>query len=68
MSDDDSLIEAMARAMHDAYEKAAVEHGWATQESCRVTFDQLPAANRLAMFASARAALAAQRIFKRERA
>jgi hypothetical protein len=55
----DETAERVARAMHDAYEKAAVAFGWATQESCRVSFDDLPEANRMTMLASARAAIEA---------
>jgi hypothetical protein len=41
--------ERRARALHEAYEKAAKEEGWKTQESCRVDFDDLPEANRRTM-------------------
>jgi hypothetical protein len=50
-------LEQVARAMHESYEVAAKRVGWATQESCRVPFDDLPEANKLVMYASARAAI-----------
>ena len=50
------MIEKMAEAMHDAYELAAKEAGWETQVQCRVPYEDLPEANKLAMLACARAA------------
>lgn len=49
--------EELARFMHDKYEEVAREKGWATQEKCRVSFDQLPQANRETMIAVADAVL-----------
>lgn len=46
-------IEALAWLMHETYEAAAKEHGWRTQTSCRVPFDDLPEANRKTMLAVA---------------
>ena len=52
----DELKELIGRAMHVAYEKAAVECGWQTQDSCKVSYDDLPAKNRFCMDASVEAA------------
>lgn len=41
--------EQLARLFHDAYEIAAKVQNWETQESCRVTFDDLPKANQMTM-------------------
>ena len=56
-------VETAARAGHYAYEAAAQENGWSTQESCQVAWDDLPEANRKTMLAAYRAALtAAERV------
>jgi hypothetical protein len=52
------LRTVLARTFHDAYEAAAAHHGWSTQESCRVEFDDLPIANRATMLAAVDAVLA----------
>ena len=51
--------EPMERAMHDAYEIAAKKEGWNKQESCKVSYDELPEANKRTMAASAKAAFKA---------
>lgn len=52
----DELKETIGRAMHIAYEQAAIECGWSTQDSCKVNFEDLPAKNRFCMDASVEAA------------
>lgn len=49
--------EAIARAFHDEYEAFAEAHGWETQESTRVAFDDLPAENRATMVSTVQALL-----------
>ena len=46
------MIEAAAKAAHIAYEAEAINVGWSTQESCRVPYDDLPAANKACMIAA----------------
>lgn len=43
----------LAKFMHEVYEEKAVVHGWATQEKCRVPFDNLPEKNKETMIAVA---------------
>jgi len=52
------LVELVAELMHDAYELAAVQHGWATQERSRVSWADLPEANKMTMLTAVRAGLA----------
>jgi len=52
-------IEKVARVFHDAYEDAALRHGWKTQDSCRVPFESLPAANKAAMLTATQSAIEA---------
>jgi formate dehydrogenase maturation protein FdhE len=61
MTQPQSMVERVAKAMHAAYEAAAKVNGWATNEQCRVAFDDLPAENKATMYASARAAIEAMR-------
>lgn len=53
------IVEAMARAGHDEYERVAPEYGWGTQEQTRVPWDDLPESNRAVMRAAYGAALRA---------
>lgn len=39
----------LAEFMHEAYEWAAQETGWKTQDSCRVPFKDLPFENKQTM-------------------
>lgn len=55
----DELAERMARASHVIYNRMAAVNGWATQESTRVDFDELPDANRRTMIATEKARLEA---------
>jgi len=59
MTEYEKAVERRARAMHDAYEAAAMLQGWETQKICRVPFDELPEANKRTMYATARATLRA---------
>jgi hypothetical protein len=52
-------VEKVARVFHDAYEDAALRHGWKTQDSCRVPFESLPVANKAAMLAATQSAIQA---------
>jgi hypothetical protein len=51
----DEQIEAWCEVMHDAYEKAAVEAGWETQERSRVPWADVPEENKQTMRAAVRA-------------
>ncbi len=51
------VIEVICEAMHDAYEKAAIENSWVTQEMCQVPYDELPPENKATMRKAARAAI-----------
>ena len=48
-------VERLARKMHNEYEKEAKRVGWKTQESCQVSFDELPEENKKVMLAVAKA-------------
>lgn len=52
----DEAVEAACEAMHDAYEDAAVRHGWATQERSRKPWSEVPEANKATMRDAVRAA------------
>lgn len=41
--------ERIARAFHEVYEAEAEVWGWSTQDSSRVPWDDLPAANKTTM-------------------
>ena len=45
-------IEHLCEVMHDAYEQAAIEAGWETQERSRVPWIDVPEANKATMRAS----------------
>ena len=61
--------EAVARWLHDDYEASARVVGWETQESCRVPWADLPAANQAVMLLTARAVRAlVEREVAKERA
>lgn len=45
-------IEKACEVMHDAYEKAAVEAGWETQQRSRVPWADVPEANKATMRAA----------------
>lgn len=49
VSDREAQIEAACEVLHDAYEVAAREAGWETQERSRVRWAELPEANQQAM-------------------
>jgi HEAT repeat protein len=53
------LIEALCEVMHDAYEAAAAEKGWETQERSRKPWAAVPEANKATMRVAVRAMLAA---------
>jgi hypothetical protein len=42
-------VERACEVMHDAYEAAAVGHGWETQERSRVPWRDVPEANKATM-------------------
>lgn len=48
-------VEASCRVMHDAYEAAAIDAGWATQAGSRVPWDDVPEANKATMRVAVRA-------------
>lgn len=52
-----SAVEAACVVMHDAYEAAALEAGWATQERSRVPWAEVPEANKATMRAAVTALL-----------
>lgn len=52
-----TIVDRLCVVMHNAYEEAAIANGWATQESTRVPWNELPQANRDTMRASVRALL-----------
>lgn len=47
-----SPVEELCEIAHAAYEAAAVEHGWATQEASRVPWVDVPEANKATMRAA----------------
>lgn len=51
------LVEAACRASHDAYEVAAAAAGWETNRRSRVSWDEVPDENKVAMRAGTAAAL-----------
>jgi hypothetical protein len=53
----DKTAETIARAFHDEYEAFAEAHGWETQKSSRVAFDDLPEENRATMVSTVQALL-----------
>lgn len=56
--DGDRRVEEVCEIFHDAYEAAAVEKGWETQERSRVPWADVPAENKETMRATVRAVLA----------
>ena len=44
----------LAVFIHDRYEHYAAIHGWKTNETCRVPFDNLPIANKKTMIDTAK--------------
>lgn len=48
----DSNLHMLAKAFHDEYEYRAKLHGWHTQESCKVEWEDLPTDNRATMIAT----------------
>lgn len=48
-------IEQMCELMHDAYEKAAAEQDWSTQESSRKPWADVPEKNKATMRIAVRA-------------
>lgn len=57
MIHDDALVERLCEVMHDAYEQAAAQEGWVTQEASRKPWSSVPEANRRTMRAAVRAML-----------
>ncbi len=55
----DRFVERACVVMHDAYERAARDAGWETQERSRVPWADVPAANKATMRAAVRALLEA---------
>ena len=53
----EQLQAAIAETMHNAYEAAAVGNGWETNLRSRVSWAELPEANRATMLAAVEAAL-----------
>lgn len=51
------VIEAAAEASHDAYEHAALRHGWETQERSRKPWADVPEENKATVREATRAAL-----------
>ena len=45
-------LEHFTRIAHDAYELAAIEHGWETQAKSRKVWDEVPEENRKTMLAA----------------
>lgn len=50
--DDEWTIDRCCEVMHDAYEAAAVQAGWATQQRSRVPWSQVPEPNKQTMRAA----------------
>lgn len=49
----DVLVERIARAMHDTYERLAPDHGWQTQDATRAKpWEEVPEHNRTLMLAT----------------
>lgn len=55
----DETIDYYCKVMHDAYEQAAVEQGWATNPRSRVDWADVPKENKATMRVAVRALLAA---------
>lgn len=53
----EEAVEKIARAFHDEYQAFAEAHGWETQRTTRVAFDDLPERNRGTMLDTIRALL-----------
>lgn len=49
------IVGRLAPLMHEQYETAAERYGWETQVKTRVSFDELPEANKQTMLATAEA-------------
>ena len=47
-------IKSIAMKFHETYERLSVEYGWKSQESCQVSFEELPEENRKLMLAVVR--------------
>lgn len=52
-----SRVDHLCKVMHDAYEQAAVDAGWATQQASRKPWVDVPEANKVTMRASVQALL-----------
>lgn len=44
-----ALTEHLCKTQHEAYELAAIEHGWATNPKSRVDWDDVPTENQRTM-------------------
>lgn len=53
----DGFVEAACEVMHDAYEHAAKDAGWETQQASRKPWADVPEANKAAMRAAVTALL-----------
>lgn len=53
----DPDVEHLCEVLHDAYEEAAVQEGWATQERSRKPWDEVPEENKATMRAAVSALL-----------
>lgn len=51
----DDRIERLCEVLHDAYEAAAVDQGWQTQQASRKPWAEVPEANKATMRAAVRA-------------
>jgi len=58
VEDGDRRVEEVCELFHDAYEAAAVQAGWETQERSRVPWADVPEENKETMRATVRAVLA----------
>ena len=56
---DAAVRESVCESMHDAYERAATENGWETQERSRKPWADVPDANKATMRVAVDAAVAA---------
>lgn len=59
LAPDEVTVERLAEASHDAYEAAAIEAGWETQQRSRKPWADVPEANKATVRVTIRAVLAA---------
>lgn len=53
----EGFVERACKVMHDAYERAATETGWETQQASRKPWADVPATNKATMRAAVNALL-----------